>query len=117
MVDAYRYEKHSDNEITVVKTNDGGVEVSVSAEQAVDSYNSIFECAIKLPVDDARRLRDWLVAAVRVPDTFDEQAAILTLPSGVYEVQGQKFRGPGTVVVTAGKIVGGTAKPVDADQK
>jgi hypothetical protein len=37
-----------DNSLTAVPLADGGVSISVSDEQAVDSYNATFECDIDL---------------------------------------------------------------------
>jgi len=39
---------------------DGGLTVSVSDEQAVDSYNTTFECTFYLSADQAQQLRDLL---------------------------------------------------------
>lgn len=36
----------------------------------------------------------------------------VTLPSGLYDVMGKTFCGPGTVIIKDGKIVGGSAKIV-----
>ena len=38
-----------------------GVTISVTQEQAVDSYNSSLTCEAVLPRSDAERLRDWLI--------------------------------------------------------
>ncbi len=62
MVDAFRYEAWTDNEITVVVLSDGALRISVTNEQAVDSYNSTFENYIDVPVAEARKLRNWLIA-------------------------------------------------------
>lgn len=42
---------------------------------------------------------------------MNDEARTFTLPSGVFDVGGQKFKGPGTVIVQGGKVVGGTAAP------
>ena len=39
-----------------------GIIVSVSEEQAVDSYNQSFECNMTMTRRQAEKLRDWLVA-------------------------------------------------------
>lgn len=45
---------------TFVINKDGGMEVSVAEEQAVDSYNQSFTCHATLSKENAIRLRDWL---------------------------------------------------------
>ena len=49
-----------DNAITVFVDDKRITHVSVSDEQAVDSYNSTFECTIALKEKIAIRLRDYL---------------------------------------------------------
>ena len=38
----------------------GGIVISVANEQAVDSYNAMFECDISLDRKTAIQFRDWL---------------------------------------------------------
>lgn len=35
--------------------------ISVSEEQAVDSYNQMFECTLTADIEQAKQLRDWLI--------------------------------------------------------
>lgn len=46
------------SQFTVAK--DGGLIVSVSDEQAVDSYNLSFTCTHMMTKEQAVKLRDWL---------------------------------------------------------
>lgn len=43
-------------------TENGGIRVAVAEEQAMDSYNSMFECTIHLSAEQAAELRDWICA-------------------------------------------------------
>ena len=43
-----------------VKTEDGGLAVSVEEEKAVDSYNSMFTCNAHLSREQALKLLAWL---------------------------------------------------------
>lgn len=47
-----------------VTCSGGVVNVAVTSEQAVDSYNHSFTCDIVLPVDQVRELRDFLTKAL-----------------------------------------------------
>lgn len=38
--------------------------ISVTEEQAVDSYNCSFTCSMHLTVEQVKQLRDWLSAAL-----------------------------------------------------
>lgn len=53
-----------DNVLTIAKSNEGRLIVSVSEEQAVDSYNQTFDCSIYLPQSVARKMAEaitlWL---------------------------------------------------------
>jgi len=44
---------------------DGRLSISVSQEQAVDSYNQMFSCTTILTREDAMRLRDWLIEQLK----------------------------------------------------
>jgi hypothetical protein len=50
----------SDGELEAV-AGDHCVTISVTDEQAVDSYNQTFTCEALLPRPEAERLRDWLI--------------------------------------------------------
>lgn len=50
----------ADTALVAVPQEDGSLSVSVSEEQAVDSYNSYFDCTITLPRAQAEKLRDML---------------------------------------------------------
>lgn len=61
----------ADNAVIVSKNKDGGIIIAVSEEQAVDSYNSMFECVAYLPEADAIRLRDYLARAFPIGGDHD----------------------------------------------
>jgi hypothetical protein len=70
--DRFHYEnpRDSENEINVYIEDDthweeehvGKLVVEVADEQAVDSYNSVFNTSIHLPEKAAKKLRDFLLA-------------------------------------------------------
>lgn len=59
---ALYFEKRGDpdNAITIVLAKSGELCVSVSEEQAVDSYNSTFECSFNMSTKETAALRDYL---------------------------------------------------------
>lgn len=59
----FRYSNPSDsqNECVIYPNQAGGLRIAVSNEQAVDSYNDVFECDIFLDKDAAIQLRDYLI--------------------------------------------------------
>lgn len=58
---SFQWENPVDQENTIsVARTPLGLNISVADEQAVDSYNSTFECDINLPLAEALRLRDYL---------------------------------------------------------
>lgn len=64
MDDRFRFEdpRDSKNEIMAYIEDDGRLTISVAEEQAVDSYNSTFNCSVTLDRAAAKRLRDYLNA-------------------------------------------------------
>lgn len=58
----FYFEHPSDSENTVCAyvNQRNELTISVAEEQPVDSYNETFECSIHLPIEHARRLRDYL---------------------------------------------------------
>jgi hypothetical protein len=69
MRDEYRYENpgDADNTVRVYECECGDIAISVAEEQAMDSYNSTFECDVYIPRAEAERLRDWLTQALSRP--------------------------------------------------
>lgn len=49
----------------IVTTADGRVRFSVAEVQAVDSYNSSFTCSLTATREQAEKLRDWLIGALK----------------------------------------------------
>lgn len=62
LAEHFRFEdpRDADNEVTIYPNKAGGLYISVAQEQAVDSYNQMFECYVTLDGDAAKRLRDYL---------------------------------------------------------
>jgi hypothetical protein len=60
----YSVDQFNENAVSVVELDDGAIEISVAQEKAIDSYNDTFECRIELPLEEARKLREWLNAVV-----------------------------------------------------
>lgn len=56
----YENPQDSENYVNVYVNMVDGLCISVSDEQAMDSYNSTFTCDICLPTPEAKRLRDYL---------------------------------------------------------
>ena len=52
--------RDGDNNLTFAWFEDGSVEVGVSQEKAVDSYNSTFTCFYTLKPDQVTELIAWL---------------------------------------------------------
>lgn len=50
----------SDEESASFVWDDQALIISVTEEQAVDSYNAEFECTLTATPEQARQLRDWL---------------------------------------------------------
>ncbi len=63
-MDRFVFEKHSENVLTVVPDDEGGVIISVSDEKAVDSYNSTFECDIELDKKQTLLLYQFLATYI-----------------------------------------------------
>jgi hypothetical protein len=51
------------NEFAIIGHTDGSLLISVTEEQAVDSYNRTFTCALLLPPAAAKHLREWMITA------------------------------------------------------
>jgi hypothetical protein len=49
----------------VVTASEGGASISVSEEQAVDSYNKTFTCTMQLTQEEAEKLALFIIRSVR----------------------------------------------------
>lgn len=61
--DDFRFDnpRDPDNEFIAVRNKDGTVELSISDEKAVDSYNEVFTCDFEITAEQAARLGRWLL--------------------------------------------------------
>jgi hypothetical protein len=64
--------RDQDNNMTVAPA-DGGVSFSVMEEKAVDSFNSTFECTLRLSYEEVEQLVSYLTAELSKAATIREK--------------------------------------------
>jgi hypothetical protein len=65
-----------DSSVTVALRSDGSLTLSVSEEQAVDSYNQYFSCDFTLTDQQAMELRDFLCRLYPTPSSPKGRAQV-----------------------------------------
>jgi hypothetical protein len=57
----FENESDSENELNAIITEKGHLRIGVAQEKAINSYNETFECEVRIPIDAAEKLRDFLL--------------------------------------------------------
>ena len=77
---------HDSDNVATFALNKFGLTVSVAEEQAVDSYNSTFECDFDLTAEQVAQLRDWLKLTPELtPEMIKAGAEVLAGYSTYFE--------------------------------